>query len=162
MLATKNVTSGSRSRYTGSDDWLEEGHNLADQGSTAWGVVHSQMLPSPYNRDASARIIRHIRHSVERSRVRRHTVIKDVRERLKNANNHFRRKAAEVLGDEEAVLLLANLYRNSNIQLEDFDACRDGIALARLTAANFCEIGARVIYITEAGQGFIESIDQEQ
>ena len=84
-----------------------------------------------------------------------------LRRRLSNANNHFRRKAAEVLGHEDAVLLLANLYQQSNVKLEDLDVCQRGVALAKLAAANFCEIGANVIYITEAGQGFIESIDRK-
>lgn len=84
-----------------------------------------------------------------------------LRQRLTNANNHFRRKAAEVLGDEDAVMLLANLYQQSSINRGDLDVCPRGLALAKLTAANFCEIGATVVYITEAGQSFIESLDQE-
>ena len=85
----------------------------------------------------------------------------DLRDRLSNANDHFRRKAAEVLGDNDAVLFLSHIYQESSITLSDFDACQHGISLAKLTAANFCEIGANFIYITEAGQGFIESVDQK-
>ena len=84
-----------------------------------------------------------------------------IRQRLDNANRHFRRKAAEVLADEDAVRLLADLYQSVNIALDEFDTCERGFALAKLTAANFCEVGARVIYITEAGQRFIEALDKE-
>ena len=56
---------------------------------------------------------------------------------------------------------MAELYQSFNIDLEEFDACEYGVALAKLTAANFCEVGAKVIYITEAGQGFIEALNKE-
>ena len=85
----------------------------------------------------------------------------ELRQRLNMANNHFRWKAAEVFGDEDAVRLLAELYQRSTIKLAEFDTGRQGIALARLTAANFCEVGAKIIYITEAGQRFIEWLKQK-
>ena len=85
----------------------------------------------------------------------------ELRRRLDNANRHFRRKAASVLGDEDAVRLLAELYQSFNLDIEEFDTCQQGIALAKLTAANFCEVGAKVIYITEAGQSFIEALHRE-
>lgn len=84
-----------------------------------------------------------------------------LQQRLDNANRHFKRKSAEVLADEDAVRLLADLYQSVNITMDEFDTCKRGIALAKLTAANFCEVGARVIYITEAGQRFIEALDKE-
>ena len=84
----------------------------------------------------------------------------ELRQRLNMANNHFRWKAAEVLGDEDAVRLLIELYQRSTIKIAEFDTGQRGLALARLTAANFCEVGAKIIYITEAGQGFIESLGQ--
>lgn len=84
----------------------------------------------------------------------------ELRIRLNMANNHFRWKAAEVLIDEDAVRLLLDLYQQSTIRIAEFDTGQRGIALARLTAANFCEVGAKIIYITEAGQGFIESLGQ--
>ena len=86
---------------------------------------------------------------------------KELRQRLDNANRHFRRKAAAVLGDEDAVRLLAELYQSFNLDIEEFDTYRQGIALAKLTAANFCEVGVKVIYITEAGQSFIEALHRE-
>ena len=98
--------------------------------------------------------------SVENAYVEPAYVEQDLRSRLDNANNHFRRKAAEVFGNEQAVLLLANLYQQSNLKIKDFDFCKEGLVLAKLTAANFCEIGSKVIYITEAGRDFIEVLDQ--
>lgn len=82
----------------------------------------------------------------------------ELRQRLESANAHFRWKAAAVLGDEDATRLLATLYQVFNIEISELDMRKNGIALAKLTAANFCEIGANVIYITDAGQDFIESI----
>ena len=84
-----------------------------------------------------------------------------LQQRLDNANRHFKRKAAEVFSDPDAIRLLAKLYKSVNLEIDEFDTYRQGIALAKLTAANFCEIGAKVIYITEAGQKFIEAINKE-
>ena len=81
-----------------------------------------------------------------------------MRQRLSNANSFFQRKASEVLTDEAALKLLAALYQDVVIEISEFDVCKNGISLAKLTAANFCEIGGDVIYITEAGQRFIDSI----
>ncbi len=78
---------------------------------------------------------------------------------LKNANDHFQRKASEVFNDEAALRLLVDIYQDVVVEISDFDSCENGIPLAKLTAANFCEIGENVIYITEAGQKFIESIE---
>ena len=88
--------------------------------------------------------------------------VETLRQRLDNANNHFRKKAAEVFGDDDAVHLLARLYQAVAVNIADFDACKDGIVLAKLTAANFCEIGAKSIYITEAGQNFIDAINSDE
>lgn len=84
-----------------------------------------------------------------------------IQQRLDNANRHFKRKAAEVFSDKDAIRLLAELYESTNLSIEDFDSYRQGIALAKLTAANFCEIGAKYIYITEAGQRFTEALNRE-
>lgn len=88
--------------------------------------------------------------------------VETLRQRLNNANNHFRKKAAAVFGDDDAVRLLARLYQAAVVDIVDFDACEDGIALAKLTAANFCEIGAKSIYITEAGQNFIDAVNSDE
>ena len=81
-----------------------------------------------------------------------------LQQRLANANDHFRRKASEVLNDEAAMDLLATMYRDIVVDISSFDSCENGIPLAKLAAANFCEVGAKVIYITEAGQLFIDSL----
>ena len=95
-----------------------------------------------------------------RSRTRRTAEhpISELRRRLDYANQHFRRKAAAVLRDKDAVLLLASLYKQSNMRVQDFDTCTFGVSLAKLAAANFCDIGSQSIYITTAGREFIESI----
>ena len=85
-----------------------------------------------------------------------------LRLRLDDANRHFRRKAAAALGDEDAVRLLAELYESFTLSIDEFDTCERGIALAKLTGANFCQIGAKVIYITKAGQNFIEVLHKEE
>ena len=84
-----------------------------------------------------------------------------LKQRLENANRHFEKKAAEVFSDKEAIRLLATLYESVNIEHDEFDACQLGLALAKLTAANFCEIGAKYIYISDAGQRFIEALNRE-
>ncbi len=82
----------------------------------------------------------------------------NLRHRLANANDHYRRKASEVYNDKAALGLLREMYTDVVVNISDFDACETGIPLAKLTAANFCEVGAKVIYITEAGQRFIDSL----
>ena len=82
----------------------------------------------------------------------------ELRHRLDNANDYFRRKAAEVLNDEDALRLLTRLYEVGALDLTAIDTCKDGIPLAKLTAANFCQIGAKIAYITDSGLRFIDSI----
>ena len=84
----------------------------------------------------------------------------DLQRRLDNANRHFRRKAAAVLNDESALRLLAAMYTRVVVETDDFDFGAHGRALAKLTAANFCEISANSIYITKPGQRFIDNINE--
>ena len=149
------------------DAWFEDRHEQAAHSTTKWTDVPYSPGDPPYILVTPPHGLEstwHIDWLFVKDQVRHRAGGVDsaekLRNRLDNANNHFRRKAADVLGDEDAVLLLANLYEQSSINLTDFDTCQHGITLARLTAANFCEIGANVIYITEAGQNFIESLDQ--
>ena len=88
--------------------------------------------------------------------------IVELEERLANANDLFKRKAAEVLDDKLAVILLAKLYPYGSLDIGYLDLLhyKYEIPLARLTAANFAEIGASVIWITEAGEAFIESLEK--
>ena len=73
-----------------------------------------------------------------------------------SAKRYFRRKTSEVLNDDAALRLLADIYETSVAEKASFD--QRGVALAKLTAANFCEIGAKVVYITDAGRRFIDAI----
>ena len=88
--------------------------------------------------------------------------VESLERRLANANDYFRRKATEVVNDESALGLLDSMFQNVIVEIADFDFCENGMALAKLTAANFAEIGANVIYITEAGQRFLSSMDDSQ
>ena len=81
------------------------------------------------------------------------------RKRLDNADRHFRRKAAAVFNDSTSMRLLNLMRSRVLIETEEFDFCRYGRALAKLTAANFCEIGANSVYITEPGQRFVDKIN---
>ncbi len=85
--------------------------------------------------------------------------IQELRQRLENTNAYFRWKAAEVFEDESAVRLLARIYESTTVDFLEFDSRKDGVSLAKLTAAAFCEFSSTGIYITESGQRFIESIN---
>ncbi len=87
---------------------------------------------------------------------------KNLQQRLANANDYFRRKASEVFNDNASLKLLEGMYQDVVVEISEFDACEHGLALAKLTAASFCEVGANVIYITEAGQRFIDSIRESK
>ena len=86
----------------------------------------------------------------------------DLQVRLDRANRHFRRKAAAVLNDETALRLLAAMYSKVVVETENFDFCQHGQALAKLTAANFCEISANSIYITKPGLRLIDNINRSE
>ena len=86
------------------------------------------------------------------------TLLSDLRTRLNEVNMHFRRKAASVLNDDAALRLLAVLYSKTVVRTSDFDFCKDGRSLAKLTAAHFCEVGANGIYITDRGQRLIRAL----
>ena len=85
--------------------------------------------------------------------------VEDLRQRLEDANAYFRWKAAEVFEDESAVRLLARIYDSVIVEFSEFDSRKDGISLAKLTAAAFCEFSSTGVYVTESGQRFIESIN---
>lgn len=82
----------------------------------------------------------------------------NLRQRLANANDYFRRKASEVLNDDLALRLLATLYQATIVDISELDTCQYGIALSKLTAANFCEVSTDVIYVTKSGRYFIDAI----
>lgn len=82
----------------------------------------------------------------------------ELRQRLHNANAYFRRKAAEVLTDDNAIRLMAVLYQEAVIDPEYFHDGESGVALAKLAAAGFCEIGVTAVWITDAGHHFTASL----
>lgn len=84
--------------------------------------------------------------------------VEELRTRLANANAHFGRMAGEVFNDEAARGLLAHLYEAVVVDLDQFDGQTQGIALAKLTAAGFAEIGPDAYFITGAGRRFVDSI----
>ena len=97
-------------------------------------------------------------HAVDFHRRDSRDTAENLRHRLANANDYFHRKASEVFNDVAALELLDTMDRDVVVDISDFNFCEDGLPLAKLTAANFCEVGATVIHITEAGQRFIESL----
>ena len=83
----------------------------------------------------------------------------ELRHRLANATSYFRRKTSAVLNDDTALRLLADIHDAGVVAKSDFDPCEHGFALAKLTAANLCEIGADVIYITPVGRRLVKKIE---
>lgn len=81
-----------------------------------------------------------------------------IEHRLYLMNSYFKRKASEVLIDEQSLVLIAYLYENISIERNNFNYKDDSLALSKLTAANFCAIGENNIFITDAGIDFIKSI----
>ena len=79
--------------------------------------------------------------------------------KLEKVSSHFRHKAGAVLSDDSALRLLAELYEGGAIEKEDLGLCQLCGPLAKLTAANFCEVGVNIIYITPAGRRFIDKIE---
>ena len=78
---------------------------------------------------------------------------------LERVTSHFRRKVGAVLGDDPALRLLADLYEVGSMEKAELDLCRRCGPLAKLTAANLCEVGVNVIYITPAGRRLIKTIE---
>ena len=84
--------------------------------------------------------------------------LSELRDRLANTDRHFRRKAVAVFRDKEAIRLLATLHQQSSVSTQEFVVGADGIPLAKLAAANFCNIGSSSIDITIDGRRFIERV----
>ena len=82
----------------------------------------------------------------------------DTGRRLDRANRHFRLKAGAVFNDPDALDLLTRMNSQILVETSDFDFCNDGRSLAKLTAANFCDVGANGIFITDRGCRFIAKL----
>ena len=83
----------------------------------------------------------------------------DARTRLDRVNRHFRRKAGAVFNDVDALGLLTRMNSKVVVETSDFDFCNDGRSLAKLTAANFCDVGANGVYINDRGRRFIAKLN---
>ena len=81
-------------------------------------------------------------------------------ERLKRVNKYFKLKAADVLSDDLSVRLLAKLYEAESIEFPELDIDDASRALAKLTAAGFCDLGELKLQITDSGRQFIEGIEK--
>ena len=84
--------------------------------------------------------------------------VSDTGKRLDRANRHFRLKASAVFNDPDALDLLTRMNSQILVETSDFDFCNDGRSLAKLTAANFCDVGANGIFITDRGRRFIAKL----
>ena len=80
-------------------------------------------------------------------------------QRAAAAEGFFRRKAHATWLDEDAMALLQDLNQQIVVETDGFDFAHDSIALAKLTAAHFAEIGAKSIWITERGMRFANHQD---
>ena len=92
----------------------------------------------------------------------REATYEELQARLDNVNDMFRRKTAAVTNNYEALELISKLYCDKVIDIEKFDIFSEyniySIPLALLTAANLVEIGAKIVYITESGFRYVDSL----
>ena len=84
----------------------------------------------------------------------------NINERLKRVNKYFKLKAADVLSDDLSVRLLAKLYEAESIGFPELGIDDASKALAKLTAAGFCELGELKLQITDSGRQFIEGVEK--
>ena len=82
-----------------------------------------------------------------------------LRSKLNRVIRYFKRKTAAVLNDEDALQLLSELHESKLIEKKDIDPSKHCFPLSKLTAANLCEIGSNIVYITPNGKRLIDSID---
>ena len=82
-----------------------------------------------------------------------------LRSKLDRVIRYFKRKTAAVLNDEDALQLLSELHESKLIEKKDIDPSKHCFPLSKLAAANLCEIGSNIVYITPNGKRLIDSID---
>ena len=111
-----------------------------------WHTDRIVLLPNPWREPESTTSEQDSDHLSETGR------------RLDRANRHFRRKAGAVFNDANALDLLTRMNTQILVETSDFDFCNDGRSLAKLTAANFCDVGANGIFITDRGRRFIAKL----
>ena len=87
--------------------------------------------------------------------------VTELEQRLANANAHFRRKAWEVVADDLAMSMLADLHADLVVDIAALNLTDQSLALAKLAAAGFVEIGASVVSITDAGHTSFQSVEEK-
>lgn len=85
--------------------------------------------------------------------------VEEINLKLERVTDHFRRRTGAVLSNDPALRLLADLYEVGAMEKSDLGLCQRCGPLAKLTAANLCEVGVNIIYITPAGRQLINSIE---
>lgn len=134
--------------------WADVGHQTHDWSEANCMASQPDSRPRPQFADQMPGIV----HQVLSHQRFGAIASSDLRQRLENANAHFRRKAGQVLDDADAMQFLDDLYNSVVVDIPDTEISKAGICLAKLTAANFCEVGGNVVYITYSGRRFVESI----
>lgn len=74
-------------------------------------------------------------------------------------SDDVRLTSAGVLGDDNAVRILARTFERDDISLSELDLGKDGESLAWLAAAGLCDLGALKVRITRRGRSLIRAID---
>lgn len=78
--------------------------------------------------------------------------------RIVKVNAYLALGAAKVFNDEAALQLLAELHQQTVIRADALGPCPSPevlLALAKLAAAAFCDVGTDVISITNEGEEFV-------
>lgn len=89
------------------------------------------------------------------------TMLKLDDSRIEAVNKYFRIKAGQVFESAKALELLAELSNRRVIpkaEWKQFDISQNGVALAMLAAAGFCEVNDYSITITDQGKQFLDDI----
>ena len=76
--------------------------------------------------------------------------------RVENESSHLRRMVAAVVNDQEALRLMARLHDRESIETKELED--SAIPLAKITAANFAQVGAHLVHVTGPGRKFVQSI----
>lgn len=79
--------------------------------------------------------------------------------RVQKVNAYLALAAAKVFNDEVAVELLAELHQRKVVSADELGmgpSSRVSLALAKLAAAAFCDVGTNVVSITSGGEDFVQ------
>lgn len=115
-------------------------------------VSYETHIPRPQSRnpeEATVSLAKYLESTLQGEQLQR---------RLDRAEGYFRRKAAEIITDDTALGFLDTLHAAAEVDLAVFGVSERGLALAKLTAAGFVEIGDTVAYITEAGKRYVDEL----